>query len=241
MCNLCRKWLTQDLLEGLDLKRFFEVGIGGGDLMIALGKLGLRGEGIDQSLDAVAACRQRILDEGLTEQLSVDERDLFSIETAEPYDLVVAYEVLEHIEDDRRALTSIWHLLKPRGYLLASVPAHMSKWGATDVWAGHVRRYERAELEDKLRNAGFEIIEIISYGYPLLNMTRRLRNLIYGRDVNSDESARERTARSGIERPKLGRLLQPIIPLYAWLVYQTERPFLHKDIGEGYLVMARRT
>ncbi len=241
MCSLCRKWLTLDIIEPLGAERFFEVGFGRGDIAIALAEKGLRGHGIEQSPEAVELCRERISDAGLNDRLSVDTQDLFTLDAQGEYDLAIAYEVLEHIEDDRGALLALHRLLKPDGYLLISVPAHMRKWGAIDVWAGHVRRYERDELQSKINEAGFDLLQTVSYGYPLLNMTRWLRNLIYRREVKSDESIGVRTGRSGIVRPVLGRVLQPFIPLYSWLVFQAGRPFHNKDIGEQYLVLAQKT
>lgn len=241
MCNLCRKWLTLDIIDDLEVERFFEVGVGGGDILIALGNAGLHGEGIDQAPEAVAICDQRIKKAGLSERVSVSGRDLFTLQGAGDFDLVIAYEVLEHIEEDRAALHTLHGLVKSNGYLLVSVPAHMSKWGAIDVWAGHVRRYERDELEGKIRDAGFEVMRTLSYGYPLLNMTRQVRNVIYSRELRDGESISERTERSGIDRPGLGRLLKPLIPLYSWLVFQTGKPFLNRELGEQYLVLARRT
>ena len=240
MCNLNRKWMTLDKIEHLNVERFFEVGVGGGDVIVALGERGLHGDGIDLSEQAIQICQERIRRAGLDDNLSVHQGDLLSAPTDTTYDLVIAFEVLEHIEDDRAALEAIRALLVPDGYLLLSVPAHMSKWGATDVWAGHVRRYERDELLEKLHTARFTVRESLSVGYPLLNMTRHLRNLIYNRDLERNEPAEERTGRSGVSRPALGRLLQPIIPIYSWLVYQTQRPFLHSDMGEGYFVLAQR-
>ncbi len=240
MCNLCRKWLTLDIIDGLGVERFFEVGVGGGDVLIALGNKGLRGEGIDQAPEAVAICDERIKRAGLSERVSVHVQDLFELQSATEFDLVIAFEVLEHIEEDRAALQTLHGLAKSNGYLLVSVPAHMSKWGAIDVWAGHVRRYERDELEGKIRDAGFDVLRTLSYGYPLLNMTRQIRNMIYSRELKDDESTSERTERSGIERPGLGRLLRPLIPLYSWLVFQTGKPFLNKELGEQYLILARR-
>lgn len=240
MCNLCRKSLALGLLDQLDVERFLEVGIGAGDVMISLGKRGLVGRGIDFSEQAVATCRERIHAEGLAERLEVRQGDLLALSDETSYDLVIAFEVLEHIEDDHAALDRIRGLLRPHGYLLLSVPAHMSKWGATDVWAGHQRRYEREELQQKLHGSRFVIREFFSYGFPLLNLTRRVRNLVYARDVRRGETVQDRTMSSGIAPPTPVRLLRPMIPVFSWLVCQLQRPFLHSDLGEGYFVLAQR-
>lgn len=240
MCNLVRKWLALGLIDEVNVQRFLEVGCGRGDLLISLGKKGLAGRGIDFSEQAVQLCRERIVAAGLSDQLAVEQCDLFALAEGQLYDLVIAFEVIEHLEDDRAALERIRALLRPRGHFLLSVPAHMRKWGATDVWADHYRRYERAELGQKLRAAGFTVRELLSYGYPLLNLTRAIRNVVYARDTKRGETAQERTLSSGVSLPAAVRLVRPFVPAYSWLVYQTQRPFLSSNLGEGYFVLAQR-
>lgn len=240
MCDAARKSFTLAAVQHLDVQRFFEVGVGRGDVAIALAKRGLRGRGIDFSEDALRICSERIERAGVGERLEVCQGDLLSLAEEGAYDLIIALEVLEHIDDDRRALATIRELLKPKGHFLISVPAHMSKWAITDVWGGHVRRYERAELREKLEAAGFEISTLLSYGFPLLNLARHVRNVLYARDVRSHETVQERTKRSGFARPAVVRWLGPSLPLLGWLVMQTQRPFLRSDLGVGYFVVARR-
>jgi SAM-dependent methyltransferase len=240
MCNLTRKRMALDAIDGLDVQSFFELGVGRGDVLLALGERGLRGYGIDFSAESIAICRQKIATQHLEERLHVDVGDLFALADTERYDLAIAFEVLEHIEDDRGAIERIRALLAPRGHFVLSVPAHQRKWGATDVWAGHVRRYERMELQEKLAAGGFDIVSFRSYGYPLLNLTRFVRNLVYARSAKRDQTAIERSAHSATTLPGPVRRLRPLIPPYAWLVYQTQRPFLGGDRGEGYFVLARR-
>ena len=76
---------------------------------------------------------------------------------AERIDTVVCLNVLEHIEDDERALRTFHELLEPGGRLILLVPALQSLYGSLDRALDHFRRYERAELLDKLGRAGFEI------------------------------------------------------------------------------------
>ena len=240
MCNLTRKRMALELIDGLGAQSFFELGVGRGDVLLALGERGMRGYGIDFSAESIAICRLKIGAQHLEDRLRVEQGDLFALNSDERFDLAIAFEVLEHIEDDRGAIARIRALLTPRGHFMVSVPAHQRKWGATDVWAGHVRRYERTYLIEKLSTAGFDIVSFRSYGYPLLNFTRFARNLIYARAAKQDESTVERSAHSATALPGPVRRLRPLIPAYAWLVYQTQRPFLAGDRGEGYFVLARR-
>ena len=63
------------------------------------------------------------------------------------FDLVLALDVLEHLEDDLGALQKIRNLIKPGGLLLLTVPALPSLWGRQDVASHHLRRYTRRSLE----------------------------------------------------------------------------------------------
>ena len=62
------------------------------------------------------------------------------------FDLVCAFDVIEHVEDDRRILNELSRVLKDDGALIISVPLHAWLWNAFDDLVGHVRRYEPAGL-----------------------------------------------------------------------------------------------
>src|SRR5690554_1906378 len=99
-------------------------------------------------------------------------------------DLFSAFEVLEHVMDDVTLLNSIASKVKEGGYFIGSVPAYMKKWQAVDDWAGHVRRYEKEELIEKLSDSGFKIVEIEVYGFPFTNILFPLRTLYYRNKVD---------------------------------------------------------
>jgi len=76
---------------------------------------------------------------------------------AEKIDTIVCCNVLEHIEDDRGALADFYRILQPGGRLVLLVPAMARLFGSLDVALHHFRRYEKSEVEEKLRGAGFTI------------------------------------------------------------------------------------
>jgi SAM-dependent methyltransferase len=76
---------------------------------------------------------------------------------SERYDTVVSANVLEHVEDDEAALRQIFALLEPGGRVVLVVPMLRALYGSIDKAIHHFRRYERAELEEKLAKAGFEV------------------------------------------------------------------------------------
>ena len=72
------------------------------------------------------------------------------------FDAVLAFEVLEHIEDDQDVFDEMARVLRPGGMVAVSVPLHAALWSELDDACAHVRRYELGDLWGKLRKAGME-------------------------------------------------------------------------------------
>ena len=89
--------------------------------------------------------------------------------TALPYgsgafDLVCAFDVIEHVDDDERALAELARVAAPGAALLTSVPLHEAQWTRFDDLVGHRRRYEPADLAAKLARHGFAVERSAAYG-----------------------------------------------------------------------------
>ncbi len=78
----------------------------------------------------------------------------------ESIDTVVSLNIMEHVEDDSSMLKSIYTILQNNGRLLLLVPAHQFLYGSLDHQIGHCRRYNKVDLTQKLKRAGFEIEKI---------------------------------------------------------------------------------
>jgi SAM-dependent methyltransferase len=106
------------------------------------------------------------------ELLEMDARNLpFEAE----FDVVGAFDVIEHIEEDDKALLEMHAALRPGGGLVVTVPQHPALWSAVDEYSRHVRRYRRSELLTKLREAGFEVVHwssFVSLLLPVLALSR---------------------------------------------------------------------
>jgi len=78
----------------------------------------------------------------------------------ESCDSIIMVNVLEHIEDDRTALKECYRILRPGGHLLILVPALQFLFSKLDEMVGHYRRYERSDLEGKIQQTEFHMVEL---------------------------------------------------------------------------------
>ena len=123
----------------------------------------------------------------------------------ELFDLVVAFEVIEHIEDDAGALAAWASHLRPGGWLLLSTPAWQKRFGPADEMVGHFRRYDPPVLRSRLAGAGLTDVELVHFGAPLGYLLEAGRNAVGKRRLASPESAASMAERSEAS----GRTLQP--------------------------------
>lgn len=105
------------------------------------------------------------------------QMDATAIPFQKQFDLVCAFDVLEHIDQDEMALANIFEAIRPGGGLLLTVPQHPSLWSEQDVHACHKRRYTLKDLEAKLNKAGFHILKTTSFVsllLPLMLLSRKI-------------------------------------------------------------------
>ena len=219
-----RLHLLRKLVKRLDLpdgSRFLEIGCGSGMVLEVLVGLGLRGVGVDLSAEAIEAARTLLPAESV-ELVVGDFRTLDG-----EFGLIVAAEVLEHIEDDVGALRWMRDHLADGGHVLITVPGCPKLFGERDRQVGHHRRYGREELRDKLLRAGLEPQLIWTFGPRVLS---RLFRLLSRRARKRKPPAESHgTEQSGYAFPPHERkLMSRLWPLYSWLLPLTrlQAPFL---------------
>jgi hypothetical protein len=91
------------------------------------------------------------------------------------FDLVGAFDVIEHIPDDEAVLSGMRASMEKGGGAIIAVPQHPWLWSRADEVAHHVRRYRRGEVESKLHRAGFEVVFSTSFTsllLPVMAMSR---------------------------------------------------------------------
>lgn len=155
------------------------------------------------------------------------------------FDLIGAFEVLEHIEHDERALESWTAWLRPGGHLIVSVPADPERFGAWDREVGHYRRYTRTSLNELLGAAGLIDVELVSYGFPLGYALERVRNRMASRREEAEDDLAERTAASG-RRLQPGNKLAPFIWVATLPFIWLQRPFADGALGTGLVARAQK-
>ena len=99
---------------------------------------------------------------------SLAQMDARKIPFVAEFDVVCAFDVLEHIEDDELVLRQLCAALKENGTLLVTVPQHPWLWSSVDEYSHHFRRYTESELRRKVEIAGFEVVRSTSFVTLLL-------------------------------------------------------------------------
>ncbi len=93
------------------------------------------------------------------------------------FDIIAAFDVIEHIDDDVATLANIYDMLTDGGYFIVTVPQHKFLWSKLDQIVKHKRRYSRRELVDKLKQQGFSVVRRTSFVFvlfPLMAVARLL-------------------------------------------------------------------
>jgi len=238
---LLRRNRILDLLKNKPIGQLVEIGCGSGALLTELASMGFICKGIETSQHALDIAKN------ITQTFSPSPQIFNSIRSAweNSQDYVLSLDVLEHIKSDKAALLEWKSLLKKEGILILSVPAHVRKWGAGDIWAGHYRRYEKASLENLLINCGFTIQHTECYGFPVANMTEKIGNYYYKKQLNREpQHKKNATGESGINRDAYKKI-SPTINTWLGkkllkLSFHLQNLTLSKDIGSGYIIIAKK-
>lgn len=109
--------------------------------------------GIDCAQEALDYCRKRGLE-------NVKKGNISDVPFNDnQFDIVLALDVLEHVENDDKALREMNRVLKRGGIGIIFVPAFQSLWGISDELGLHIRRYRRGALADKIQRENFRILK----------------------------------------------------------------------------------
>ena len=149
--NFLKFFIKNNFAEIKGLK-VLDIGCGTGAILQMLSDLGADAIGVDMSDEALKFCREKNLNVVLGKGESIP------FEAGE-FDLALASDVLEHVDDDAGAVREIERVLKPGGVLIATVPAHQWLFSAHDRSLHHRRRYSKNEFR-KLLKKNFNEVNI---------------------------------------------------------------------------------
>lgn len=207
-----RRALLARSLKGLRPGRALDIGAAGGGNTRVLRAHGWDATALEYGAEGAEVAHER--------GIPVVRADATALPFAdESLDLITAFDVLEHIEDDKTAAGEIVRALKPGGTALIAVPSDMKLWSDHDVAVGHVRRYDRRSLADLLGGAGLTVHSMDSWNV-LLRPIAALR--------------RKRSTGSDLEE------LSPVVNLGLTTIIATER-YLPVGRLPGVSLIARAT
>jgi SAM-dependent methyltransferase len=202
-----RQWLPAH-----QTPRILDVGCGTGAMLELLSQFGSV-EGLDCESAAIDYCRQRFgkaieLHNGLVPEGLPDGSE---------YDLITAFDVIEHIPDAVAALRGMRDLLAPRGHLVCTVPAYQFLWSSHDEINHHCRRYTERLLRSQLTDAGFKVRRASYFNtllFPPIAAIRLARRALGLREAKSDFFEAPRPINEVLARLfRLESLLVPSISL----------------------------
>lgn len=117
--------------------------------------------------------------------VSFAQMDARHIHASDAFDLVGAFDVIEHIDDDEAVLRSMRACTSTGGGAIVAVPQHPALWSRSDDLARHKRRYRRGELEAKMQRSGYRILFSSSYTATLMPVMALNRLLVRYKGDNS--------------------------------------------------------
>ena len=189
--------------------RILDVGTGTGANLRLLRDLGFRNVvGLDASDDAIRYCASKGLG-------SVRKGDLCTLPFADrSFELVLATDVLEHVDDDYAAAREIMRVLVPGGTALVTVPAFQMLWGLQDRLAFHKRRYRQKQFVNVLGAAGLAVKRTYYFNYILFVPILAARRLI---DVFRLDLSSENEVNSPLINKVLGGLFAIDVSTAPWM------------------------
>jgi 2-polyprenyl-3-methyl-5-hydroxy-6-metoxy-1,4-benzoquinol methylase len=149
--------------------RVLDAGCGWGVTLDALERKGYQAVGMDisrRALERLDRSGRELVEADLTQPIE---------QPFEPYDAVLALDVIEHVDNDREFVARLAALVRPGGLVLVSVPALPELFTEFDAIQGHRRRYVPETLRSAFEGTGLRIDQVLWWGQSLVPIVRRQR------------------------------------------------------------------
>ncbi|MFM6848588.1 MAG: class I SAM-dependent methyltransferase [Terrabacter sp.] len=172
-----RRHLLAKAISGLTPGRALDVGAAGGGNTRVLREHGWDAVALEYGADGAEVARGRGLPTLRSDATKLPLAD-------DSLDLVMAFDLLEHLQDDDAAVAEVHRVLKPGGTYLVAVPADPRLWSSHDEAVDHVRRYTREGLLSLLDRGGFEIKDVRSWNVLLRPVVAMRRKVSSGSDLD---------------------------------------------------------
>jgi SAM-dependent methyltransferase len=217
-------WALRTYFEGMN--SFLEIGCGTGYVLTGFRAAcpGLRLAGSEIFTQGLAFASARM------SNVELFQMDARTIPFDREFDVIGAFDVLEHIDEDENVLREMYRAVIPGGGILVSVPQHPLLWSRIDEFSYHKRRYSRTELARKVSAAGFRVVHstsFVSFLLPVLLLSRFRRK-----------------ATSGSFDPRAELKISPALNFSMLQIMNIERRILEQRIslpaGGSLLLVARR-
>lgn len=171
---------------------FLDVGCGNGDVALYFAQKGWHGMAIDPSSTAIQQAHLTLAQ--YTNLVTVGQQNLSTIN--QTFNTIFAFDVIEHIDNDREFIRAIRGKIDHKGALIISVPIKPKEWRWDDNFYGHVRRYELNELFKILREAQLEVVESWDCTFPFFWLMRRVYTKLFPKKYLAHEDKTNLTMQS---------------------------------------------
>lgn len=222
---VARRQILRDQIAALGLParaRILEAGCGpGGNLAMLAGFGNVEAFELDDEARRIAAARSGI---DVRPGMLPDRID----EAPGAFDLIAAFDVIEHVDQDAASVQALARLLRPGGRLIVTVPAYRWLWSAHDERHHHKRRYTRSSVRSLAVGAGLEVEKCShfnSFLLPVVACLRLVRKILSLRESPDDT----------MPRPVANRILTRIFGAERYLLRHVSFP-----AGVSILCVARR-
>lgn len=218
-------------------EKILDAGCGEGTLLFRLARKGYSVIGLDQSEEFVESLRKQIQTYKLEPFIEVHLGSVDALPLADSsMPSIVCAEVLEHLQDESPTLAEFSRILQPDGHLFITVPANPQMWSSWDQMAGHYRRYSRDDITSVLRENGFRVSYIRSWGFPL--------GYLYEKYLfhpwMAKHSGGAKPTSSPITRTIKELVTKPWFYVTASFVFEFDELFRKSTLGIGWIVVARK-